>query len=591
MTNWILPVVIVLALLADACSSTWIDPEEYALRRAEMLSLENNVLEAMMVKAYNGEAIDEGLIDSNLLFDLDQDRDAAFRMIMLVRLHELSSDRAIQRKIFEGVKTIPFWISYQESIRVYWTENQMSMWMSSAQIFYERYPDDADLFVGDNLKQRLLHYLNQKLEYGFAEFFSSVYLRYTLSGLLNLSDFSQDPDIQPLATQVAYKLIDHILTGTNSEGAFPVAAGRNYIYYYLSTAHQMSDIIWILTGRGEKPNKIQSTTGILITSDLDFASITLSYNSDSIPGATIAIGPSLSESFESNKGLSLVDRVIFQWSYGAYFHPDVSDDTILLFDQLDLWNHGEFAAFKAFKDISGLVGDLGELLAPVTASSVLTGHDVVLFKNREVVLSSVQNYFPGSLGYQSYPWVASTGKLSIWTQSGPAVDWEERPGVPSNSHLPYLEQIDNVLLIMYNPKDALDLVTTFVPNNPLGLENKEVALHWPDSLQGVGSYGLWKCGYEEPDGGYICVRNDCLGLTTTDSGIEYCSEEYQTWAAIVGNGLMYGSFENFTKKVQEEAVFKSEWISPERWCFWCGTDYYGEIQFEGKVISHLLHKD
>lgn len=146
------------------------------------------------------------------------------------------------------------------------------MWMTSAQIFYERYPDDADLYVGETLKQRLIHYLQQKLEYGFTEFFSTVYLPYTLGGLINLADFSQDPDIQPLATKVALKLIDHILTGTNSEGTFSVAAGRNYVGYYLDGVNQMQELIWILTGLGRKPTKLRSVTAILATSNLNITS-------------------------------------------------------------------------------------------------------------------------------------------------------------------------------------------------------------------------------------------------------------------------------------------------------------------------------
>jgi hypothetical protein len=595
--------------------------EEFAKRKNEMLSFLNNGVESTIVDAYKGNPIETDIIDNNLLVDIEEDRDAAFRIIVLVRVHELSNNETIKKKIFDRLKTIPFWITYQENTRVYWTENQMryvvskislpslcctstyhvspcfifSMWMTSAQIFYERYPDDADLYVGETLKQRLIHYLQQKLEYGFTEFFSTVYLPYTLGGLLNLADFSQDPDIQSLATKVALKLIDHILTGTNSEGTFSVAAGRNTVGYYLDGVNQMKELIWMLTGLGRKPTKLRSVTAILATSNLDLSSLSsASYDAGFDSSITLPIRPSLGESFEVNKDLTLVDRVMFQWSYGAYFHPDVSAETQLLFDQLDLWDHSEFTDFGSiFETLPTWIGNTGaEIIEPITISSVLTGHDVVIFKNREVVLSSAQNYHPGKLGYQAFPWMATTGTLSVWTQSGAVLDnWGDRPNIPSNTHMPFLKQIDNVLLIMYNAKDLLDLVGRVLPDIPFGIDSKEVALHWPDSLQSVGMYGMWKCGREEPDGGYICVRNDCLGTTTTAAGVLYCAEEYQTWTTIVGNSLMYGSYENFVNKVQKDAVFKSEFRSPPWYCVWCQTDYYGEIRFEGKTISHILHND
>jgi hypothetical protein len=104
---------------------TLIDDEEYKMRKNEILSLVENGIEATIVDAFNGRPIDMELIENNLLLDIDQDRDAAFRIFVLVRVHQLSRDETVKKHIFDGLKTVPFWISYQEATRVYWTENQM----------------------------------------------------------------------------------------------------------------------------------------------------------------------------------------------------------------------------------------------------------------------------------------------------------------------------------------------------------------------------------------------------------------------------------------------------------------------------------
>src|SRR5690606_26438907 len=102
--------------------------------------------------------------------------------------------------------------------------NHMIMWMSSDWLLHERYGKTID----GNLRNRLVHYLEMKIQYGFYEFFSSTYAPYAFSGLVNLADFSQDVQIKNLATQAAQKLLSDILLLTNDKGVFYPVAGRNY---------------------------------------------------------------------------------------------------------------------------------------------------------------------------------------------------------------------------------------------------------------------------------------------------------------------------------------------------------------------------
>lgn len=573
----------------------------YSLRRAEILAIENSKQLAPVVQAYNGDPVDTTIVDE-LLLDLDQDRDSAFRIIILVRVHELTNDEAVKATIFDVLKTIPFWLSPGEETRVYWTENQMSMWMSSALLLKQQYPDDANLDVGETLRQRLVHFLTLKLEYGFSEFFSSVYLPYTLCGLLNLVDFCQDEEIQVLAEQVTLKLIDHILLGSNSEGAFFAASGRNFVDYYLGSLTQIADTLWLLTGAGTKPTRIRTSTGFLATSNLtmstpvveDVAEEAATYASGST--MRLPIRPSLRESFEINGDLERADRVTFQWAMGAYFHPDVAGDTLWLLDEYDLWGHGEFGDYSALSCLPSVLGETGSnLLRAVTSSSVLTGADVVLYKNQGLVLSSVQDFHQGKLGYQMYPWMATTGSLAVWTQTGQVVeDWSDRPSFLSNTHLPYLEQVDNVLLIMYDPADDLNLIDQALPDSPFSAEDRSVALRWPgNEFTSQAEFGNWMCGEEtllSGSSGYVCISRPCLD--PSESGIPVCTDEHQMWAVIVGNDQMYGGFDEFTRRVEEEAVVKTEWRDTgDWWCLWCGQVFYGEVQFDGIVISHELVED
>lgn len=491
------------------------------------------------------------------------------------------------------------------------------MWLSSAHLLKERYPNHPELNVGDEetLLPRLHHYLRQKLDYGFVEFFSTVYLPFTLGGLMNLAEFSLDDTIRSTARTLVRQLIQYILSATNSKGVFAHAAGRNYVACYVEDdkfetdgastndgcAFHLHDLIWLWTGLGRPPTRLRPVAAIFATSNLNAMDLmTEAPLQQSLPGSTtsiIPIRPSLPESIQLNQGpLTKMDRILFQWSYGAYFHHQSIDDTQWLMDELDLWDHGEFGAIGSstfFDALPTWVLNIGSgWIEPLTVSSLLTGQDVVLFKNDAVMLSSVQQYHPGKLGYQSYPWMATTGTLSIWTQSGSLVeDWRDRPQMPSNTHLPYIEQVDNVLLVMYNAKDVLDMVDSVLPSDILGLEEQDVALHWSSQLQDGALYDdRWKCGYEEDNGGYICIARDC-SIQSSISGIEFCSEEYQTWAIIVGNQAMYGDYSSFVATVQQTSTFKTEWRKQAWWCIGCSREYYGEIQFGDIIIGHVLHND
>merc|ERR1711920_689547 len=98
------------------------------------------------------------------------------------------------------------------------------MWDSSAFLLKQNY---GDLIVDDNLYNRLVSYLQLKIDYGYFEVNSAVYWPYTMSALLNLADFSEDATIQSLAVAALEKLLLSVVDSVNSNGAFFPAQGRS----------------------------------------------------------------------------------------------------------------------------------------------------------------------------------------------------------------------------------------------------------------------------------------------------------------------------------------------------------------------------
>ena len=89
-----------------------------------------------------------------------------------------------------------------------------------------------------------------------------------------------------------------------------------------------------------------------------------------------------------------MNKTIFQWSSGAYFHPDVATQTFSLLKDYNLWNHKEFDEFKTFKDVTiQLIPADATVASSISTSSLNTQAKIAIFKNKTVTLNSNQNYF------------------------------------------------------------------------------------------------------------------------------------------------------------------------------------------------------
>jgi len=486
------------------------------------------------------------------------------------------------------------------------------------------------------LRQRLVHFLHLKIEYGYYEFLSASYWPLTFQGLMNLVDFCKDEEIQTLALQAVRRIVADNLLFVNTKGFKYSAAGREYAErFMLDKPYSLvqDGILYVLTGQGPEPNIVNRASSFLTTSSIDFSDLVEAW--EPFVDTTYEYGHTVVEGFEINSDLEKYDRIAFQFSagkcvvisssfnhafrndkaltctagffessIGAYFNPEVLADTV------DFVAHYAIQIYTKSLIIEDFIKMVPVSLAPLAAEFIddqlggigtdLSGATVKLYRNEGSMLSSVQHFWPGSVGHQAFLWIGVCDDVTVWTQSGPVKEaWLDKSGTITNTHLPSIKQVSNVALIMYKPK------------LPKYLLLKDVALYWPENRfdevmtlpQPDNGFNLWKWfvgfitwvleqlfGLSKPTGtwilgrkndSYIAVYRPCADRT--DQGWFACKGDSgkQTWVAVVGEATTHGTFENFAKIIERATVKEATRKSRVTEDF----VYSASVSVDGKVVG------
>ena len=254
------------------------------------------------------------------------------------------------------------------------------------------------------------------------------------------------------------------------------------------------------------------------------------------------------------KNLSDHDRYAAQLAMGGYAQPEFVADFVKFVDAYDMFNH---PAFSDYSFIQGLPIDLivlfSNAVTSVSEGSLLYVPEYTLYKHHGSMLSALNNYVPGYVGYQQLPWVASAEEVSVFSQASSLSDYnqsEVNSSFNRNTHLPFVRQNENIALVIYNPNRDLGL---------LGMDDLGVWLHFDDDFfdevidfeakpasEITQSNQKWLLGRSRES--YLGVYRHCL--VPPDGDIpRFCPQTKQIWAAVVGNNLTHGSFEEFEQMI------------------------------------------
>jgi hypothetical protein len=275
---------------------------------------------------------------------------------------------------------------------------------------------------------------------------------------------------------------------------------------------------------------------------------------------------------------------------GAYTHPLTVADTVSFVKKFGPIKSKDLKLDRSLIPPPDAATPIAQLLKRLTYGTVWSGNTIQLYRSRGAMLSTVRNFWPGFVGGQTFPWMAVADTVPVWTQSGKVTDqWLQRDGGITNSHLPYVEQQDNMALIVYKPYRPMPLnlwghvalnwpAQSFDETRTVQgafIDESNIVLGWRlllDSLLGLffekdEMKGSWILGRKGDS--YVAVFRPCGDAR--EKGWFACSGSYgrQLWASVVGDASRYGTFDAFAASIQGSVV---------------------EASFRGRVLRKPVYK-
>lgn len=324
------------------------------------------------------------------------------------------------------LQSFPFWYHDHMNLtqQVFWSENHYIMNVSCEWLLHELLGKSPS----NNLIERLYSFLDLKMQIGFAEFLSPVYLPFTITALLNLYDFTVYTVIKSKCAHLLDMLSYHVLNVSLKNGSIITPSGRSYIRHRESTKNHLSLFIHFLNNETEALKKsydgLALKKTLLKTSYIPSSSV---YNYKIVVNLTESF-PTLLNALAPHENQCDI-YVSLLWNYGAYLplHKKSISIILIFMRKYNLWNHPHFKSlklvysmFKCFGSscFTNVMYGLGCVAKPYATGSLLTNANMYVFKEGNVVMSSLMNYNQGLPIFQQNVWAVNLAGVPIWASLG-----------------------------------------------------------------------------------------------------------------------------------------------------------------------------
>ena len=321
-------------------------------------------------------------------------------------------------------------------------------------------------------RPRILRWLDERFRFGFSEWNAPNYLEYDVVALLNLVDFAEDKEIRTRAA-VVLDLLVFDFARFNQHGSFGVTAGRAHSAHKMSGWQQgVGDAIEILFGARTNCTSARplDARGCFVEPNQVSAHALASSRRYCVPRVLKAIGrekdghwveryrTSIDFDEGPREGINFanLDDAVSWWGRGAFLSKQVTKLTRRMLEQYRLEQSDPFPTLlKPPQSLALGNEDVADWVSVQTEGLVLTRANIEVYRNPDVMLSSVQNRKPGQAGFQTNSWQATFDpNATVFTTFPIAADSGEDSGSwwTGNAVNPMVIQYENAAIISYDMK-------------------------------------------------------------------------------------------------------------------------------------------
>jgi hypothetical protein len=512
---------------------------------------------------------------------VDKRKDTSdFTMAILIRLAHLHGNdpllpTSVQARIENSIRNFRYWLDEPgQDNMIMWSENHLLLFASSEYLGGHLYPNKifpnaglSGLAHARKARVRVLRWLDERWRFGFGEWYSPVYLAYSMGPLLNLVDFAPDAEIRNRASMVLDLAIFDLARLTH-RGSFGVTAGRAYASKKFSAKKQnIRGLIDILFATPQTPAGGYVANFFANGSTYKVPHVLLGIGKDT-PQRLVdrsRHGLSFEEAPKHGIGFQKTEDVLFWWGSGALFSRPIIPATQRLMNRWNLWGMSYFKQMSWMQHIpssgANIVQGISSVLGGFADGSLTTGGHTQVFRTPDTMLSSVQDYRKGRLAWQLHPWQATLGDEAVVFTTMPA-SFRGIIGAPGGLNagldawtgslsLPRIIQVDDVAVILYDRPGELE---RFV------LSGQQTHAYFPrQAFDESSRQGNWVFGRKGD--GYVALysaRPTHWQTNGPDAGKELIAPGYRNvWICQMGRKAEDGSFAQFRRTILAAKVTPS----------------------------------
>lgn len=385
---------------------------------------------------------------------------ADFVIPALVRmLHEHRGgalNEAMAQKIDRALIGYKYWLDEPGDVKAcYFTENHQILFHSAEYLTGQLYPDAVFPNNGMTGREHRAHatvflrrWLTWRERFGFSEWLTQGYYMEDILGLVCLMDYAEEADIRARC-RMLIDMLAFDLAVNHHHGHLPTTHGRVYARFILDPdGEDCSPVMRLLFDQG-------------VLCKVSCCGILLAAAGYACPPAIRAAALPPQSAQENRERMSMdvadaksfgvdpadFDNIMFFWGMQTYSDRLTVENSMKVFPT---WNWMTNRV-KAYREMYRLHDEAGAPCVDAADFTAMTQADILTRRTPDYILSCVQDFRKGRMGYQQHPWTASLGgKAVVFTTNPASQEYNNRPNRwAGNLCLPRAVQHHNVLLCLY----------------------------------------------------------------------------------------------------------------------------------------------